>query len=135
MRTRDEPPRIAGVALARVLRVGPRQVVRPRDEDAGTVPRETNERFRQREIFVHRHDVVHDDAVRPGEYRPKLAHEPFDERVVGLRAVALRERSKVAQHGLVPRIDLWDAGEPHTLRRGFRLRRVRGGRRAPRRRR
>ena len=102
MRARDEAPRIAWVAFVRVLGVRPCEVVRPRDDDPRPLAGEPDERFRQRQILVHREDVVNDDAVGFGHDRSQLAHESFDERVVRCGAFALRERAEVTEHALVP---------------------------------
>ena len=79
------------MALARVLGVRPGEIVRPRDDDARALACETDERFGQRQILVHRQDVVRDDAVSFRDDRSKLAHEAVDQRVVCLRSLPLRE--------------------------------------------
>src|SRR5205823_8131978 len=117
MRSCDETPWVPGMPFARVLRVGPREVMGPRDQHTWTLAREADERLGQRQVLVHRHDVVHDDPVRLDEYRPQLAHELFNQRVVRSRAIALRERSEVTQHARVSRVDLGNVCEAHALRR------------------
>ena len=117
VRAGDQSPRVAGMALARVLRIRPREVVRPRDHDTRALAREPHERFGQGQVLVHRHHVVDDDTVGLGDDRSELLHEAFDERVVRLRPLALRERAKITQHALVLRVDLGDADEAHALRR------------------
>ena len=105
------------MAFACVLRIRPREVVCPRDHDTRAVAREPHERFRQGQVLVHGHHVVDDDSIGLGDDRSELPHKALDERIVRFRPLALRERPKITEHALVPRIDLGDADEAHALRR------------------